>query len=282
MNCSEGYSNVAELYESENCDVPLIALFSLNIISIILSAGSFIISGIVLGCRFRTVRKKKCVPKIFLFWSFLQNLVMLIRPVSILATGSVAWRNLWHLYIDNLSGATGAGVVIFFVYIEMNIIKNSELRKTQHRLKNYVLWFLYALLPFELILYILSPIGHLYGLYSANVTFWAPTFIAALIAIPFLVITGTVVYFRIRKMQADIYAALSKHVLTMVICCSIMGVAVVVLACISFEKLSINWVFIDLVWIMFSVFNCFLFSLISKKQAKYTVSTKTPTSGESV
>ena len=274
MTCEDnstiiGMTNYSEIYISEKCDIPVIGLLIIEILVIAFGIISFAINGILLIIRWKFIKKKKKHPKIFLFWSCIANLLVIIRPIVVLATGSYAWHNLWHLYLVNISAFIGASVVIYFVYIEINIIKNSELKKTKYSLTKYQVRAVFILPIPTFIMYILTPIGSYYGLYSASVAYLIPTLTIVLVIIPYLCISGLKIYFKIHEMVQTHYQKISRHILNTVIFCTILGTGVAAVSILGILNFKYSWVLLVMPWLLFVPFNTFIFSLILRKPVKY-------------
>lgn len=279
--CQNGSTINAELYISENCDVPMMALFIIQCSGIGLSVLAFIVSAIMLLVRWDIIMRKKIAPKIFSVWSCFQHLVMTVRPSVMIILHSYAWQNLWHLYIINMSAYLGAGTVILFVYIQVKLVKNSELRKQQKKIYKHFIRFLYTLPIIQLVLYGLAPIGFYLSFYSSSMAFWVPTLVIVILIIPPLTIYGLISYCRIRKMQDESYRPLGQRILIMVIVCTILGSAVGVVAVLSFFPVSFNWIIVEMTWNFYTLFNFILFNLVTKEQIKNKINKITSGSRQS-
>lgn len=214
--CDNGYTNYAELYQSQNCDIPETVLYIIHVIGLGLSILTFCMTLLILALRWKIIlEKKKIYPKIFVFWSCIQNLVMGIRPLINIVLDSYAWQNLWHLYLINMTAYTAACTVILFVYIELKFLKKADLKKGQ-KIHAYI-HTLYALPVLQLIFYALSPLGSYYGIYDTNVAFWMPTLVIALLIIPPLTIASWFIFVKIKNKQKKVYQNLARRILIMAI-----------------------------------------------------------------
>ena len=91
LTCPQDYTSVAELYTSIECNIPINILFCII---------SFFVSGIILLVHHRELSNKNIQPRIFLYWSSIQNLIIIIRPLISIGLKSHAWENLWHYILS--------------------------------------------------------------------------------------------------------------------------------------------------------------------------------------
>lgn len=273
ITCSDGWHNIDEFSIIENCVIPYIGEILLKILVIILCGSYFSAETIIYIFRYNILSSKKLINKILLIWIILNNLLMMIRPI--LGLFSIEYKSINYISIAiliGISGASSAGIVILFVYIQVRLLERASMKSTK---LNNILFRKRAIILgtiglIQAIIFIFGPLLYYFGKYiKLYHSFWFPVMLIDCFIIPYFCILGLIIFFKLKNMIQETYNNLAISILIMIIICTILGIftnAVSLYAMIGNHEY--DWILIELCWIADVTFNIILFSNLSKNKKK--------------
>ena len=266
ITCPSGWDNKSEFFYLTSCAIDINVLWAFRIACIAVSSLCFLGSCISLIAHWGYFKQKKPPTKLLIISSCIQPLIMTVRPIISLTTGLTSVDNLGVLFTTSFAACMAACVVCLFVYIEVGVIRNSELRKTNAGLHKGNIIAIKVISATQVLLFLVFPFVQIRPSYA----FWIPVVCIVLVIIPYFLIMGGIVYHKIAGMQGDVYKRLRIHLLYTLIVCGILGLTVCVFSFIMLSEIPIAWIGTELVWTCASVFMTVVFALFIRKQEKYT------------
>ncbi len=267
ITCTTEWSKQSELSYLNDCIVSTMGVYVLKGIVVALSSIIFFSELIMLIHKQHEIFQKGTATIVLLFWTFIQNILMGLRPLLGLTMNITPANTLWLAFITHISGASAAGIVILFVYIQIQILVGSSLGGSHWLYSNKKIILLLAGI-IQAILFFIGPFLAQFANVPLYRMFWAPVILVDFTIIPYFCILGIILYNRINEVNVEKRKALSKRLLITIVSCSILGLFT---GCVGIYSISVNtheWVLIELCWLADIIFNTIFFSMFIHKKSR--------------
>lgn len=198
-------------------------------------------------------------------WLIAQNFVMMARPLLRLISELTSATHLGMALLTHLSVSSATGIVIAFTYFELDIIKRGSLKRDISIIMVHKEQIMLTGGIIQLILFLVGPfLGH-YLEVSASLLFWIPMIFVCLLIIPCFCYLGCRIYAEIQAMMTVKYQELARHIIASVCVCTFLGLAAGALAITSLIVPEIEWIVVEICWLVDNVFNLLIFIIFSRK-----------------
>jgi hypothetical protein len=270
-SCPIGWTRSSELSSLFDCDIPIIADQSLK--GIAFSLGILVLIGelITLFVRIDSVQTKGGPTIILIVWTLLQNIVMVLRPGLGLLLNVRSETTLWMAFITHISGATASGLVILYIYIELEIIEKSSMKKKVGFLLENKGIILIGIGVFDTLFFLVGPLISYYTSVPLYQMFWAPVVAIDFTVIPYFCFLSGRIYIEIKKMIRDDFKKLSRQILITGFVCSGIGLFTGGVGIYLLIENRYEWAFIELCWISDIIFNCIIFAVLVRRRVRQVV-----------
>lgn len=271
MNTSrcEGWDSVSEFKILDDCYINFTINLSLKLISIIFAGVLFISELLLIIIKYGSIQNKGTLPKLLIVWALLENVVMSVRPIIELILPIRSSNSIIMEYITHISAASVAGLAVTFAYMETKLFHQASM-------VNYTYWwivhkksiFITAGIS-QALLFVLGPVLVYFKLINELQAFWTPVIIVDFTVIPYVCITGIIIYNKIKHMIGGRNKKLATHILITIIACSTLGIFTGTVGIVAWRgEFPIEWIFIELCWISAIMFSGFIFIVLSRRQKK--------------
>jgi hypothetical protein len=174
-------------------------------------------------------------------------------------------------FITHMSGASAAGLVILFIYIQLGIVEKASMKKKVGFLLENKGSILVVIGVVQALLFLVGPLVSYFTSVPLFQMFWSPVVAIDFTVIPYFCFLSGRIYVEINKMIRDDYKKLSRQILITGIICSGIGIFTGVVGIYLLAENRYEWVFIELCWISDIFFSCIIFAVLARRRARQVV-----------
>nr|QBK89847.1 MAG: hypothetical protein LCPAC101_01300 [Pithovirus LCPAC101] len=189
-----------------------------------------------------------------------------IRPFIEIITEYRSITNIWIALLTHMEAASAANIIIFFIYFQLNIIFRGSLGNKKIcciQNKGIILLLINII---QILSFFIGPFIYHYTSVKANVIFWIAVIIITITTIPFFSFLGLSLYFKINKMPNKRFKDIAKHILFMVILCSVVGGFTAIVAIFSIFNTKYESILVELCWMSNIYLNLVIFLILIRKK----------------
>jgi hypothetical protein len=264
----DGYGRFSEFVTYDTCHVHLIADKVLKGIVVAVGLIALTVQMFHMIMRRESVKAKGPYTKTLIYWTTIQNLVMILRPLVGLITQKTSETAIYMGFISHISAIGAADLVVLTIYIETNILERSALRRHQTCLTKHRAIVLLTVAIVQSLLFLTGPIVTIFIRDVAHYMFWAPVMVVDFTVIPYFCLSGIIIYRKVQKMQKENYRKISHHILLTIVICSAIGLFTGGAGAYLMTKSPYEWVLVEACWLSDIGFNLLMFFFMGKKQIK--------------
>ena len=266
MNCSEGYTDQSEFTTLSSCSISNSWYTGLRSVAIAVPVLISIIEAIMFIIRYEEIKKKEIPTQVLLWWALFQNIFMGARPILNLVLDLTSQQSIAVALVTHLSCAAAAGIVILFIYIQMNFLVSASLNKWNCFDSRKGVLITIAVI--ESVLFFVGPF--LYPVLNAHIAFWAPVIVVDFTVIPYFTAMGFMVRRKISKMLDPKSVKLARRILIVALICTAIGMFTGAVGLYAVFGTPYEWVLVELCWISDNVFNLIIFTVFARKKRTKT------------
>ena len=270
--CQKDWGIYSEFLISTECKIYKPLDVGIRIFEIVLSCSIFLIETIILFNRRSSFQSKNSLAKLLLLSTLFINLILIIRPLIGIVTSFRSVNNIGVNIMTNISATLVAEIAILFVLFEVNLLHRGLIKSNNYLYKQRKI-YLGSLSVVQIVLYLGGAIlPHFIDGNNVSRGFWFATAITDIGAIPYLCISGFIIYMRINKMEKDIYKKLSRRILIMVTLCGMLGSFTFIVSLVLFilnGSYTVEWIFIEFCWIAAVLFCGCIFVILIRRNKNH-------------